>query len=162
MIGLYSILDQICHTKLKMRGIFVVRIDLKDAATGISGLSAVAAALLLNLLLTSIAFGHEPKPAKKTTLVGHIVGTACYMGHESKGEEHLACATECAKAGIPLAILESGTGKLYLPLASDHHSSANKQLMPYIEKDVRVSGTVVEKGGLKAIVIDKIEGAEPQ
>ncbi len=95
-----------------------MRIDLKDAVTGISGMSAVGAALLLNLLLTSIAFGHEPKPTKKTTVVGHIVGTACYMGHESKGEEHLACATECAKTGIPLAILESRTGKLYLPLAT--------------------------------------------
>ncbi len=126
-----------------------MRIDLKESATGISGLSIVGAALLLNLLLTSIALGHEPKPAKKTTIVGHIVGTACYMGHESKGEDHLTCATECAKAGIPLAILESGTGKLYFPLATDHHSSANKQLMPYIEKDIRVSGTVVEKGGLK-------------
>ena len=139
-----------------------MRIDLKDAATGISGLSIVGAALLLNLLLTSIALGHEPKPAKKTTVVGHIVGTACYFGHESKGEEHLACATECAEAGIPLAILESGSGKLYLPLATDHHSSANKQLMPYIEKDVRVIGTVVEKGEMKAIMIEKIEGAEPQ
>ena len=139
-----------------------MRIDLKDAATGISGVSIVGAALLLNLLLTSIAFGHEPKPAKKTTLVGHIVGTACYMGHESKGEDHLTCATECAKAGIPLAILESGSGKLYLPLATDHHSSANKQLMPYIEKDVRVIGTVIEKGEMKAIMIEKIEGAEPQ
>ncbi len=89
-----------------------MRIHLKDAAPGISGLSAVGAALLLNLLLTPIAFGHEPKPTKKTTLVGHIVGTACYMGHESKGEDHLACATECAKAGIPLAIVDSGTGKL--------------------------------------------------
>ena len=139
-----------------------MRIDLREAATGISGLSIVGAALLLNLLLTSIALGHEPKPAKKTTVVGHIVGTACYFGHESKGEEHLACATECAEAGIPLAILESGSGKLYLPLATDHHSSANKQLMPYIEKDVRVIGTVVEKGEMKAIMIEKIEGAEPQ
>ena len=139
-----------------------MRIDLKDAATGISGLPAVGAALLLSLLLTSIALGHDPKPTQKTTIVGHIVGTACCMGHESKGEEHLACATECAKAGIPLAILESGTGKLYLPLATDHHSSANKQLMPYIEKEVRVMGTIVEKGGLKAIMIEKIEGAEAQ
>ena len=139
-----------------------MRIDWKHAATGISGWPAAGAVLLLNLLLTSIALGHEPKPAKNTTILGHVVGTACYMGHESKGEEHRACATECAKAGIPLAILESGTGKLYLPLASDHHSSANKQLMPYIEKDIRVSGTVVEKGGLKAIVIEKIEGAGPQ
>ena len=131
-------------------------------AIGIPDWPAAGLALLLGLLLVSFAFGHEPKAATKTTIVGHIVGTACYMGHESIGEKHLACATECAKAGIPLAILESGTGKLYLPLATDHHSSANKQLMPYIEKGVRVNGRVVEKGGLKAIVIDTIEGAEPQ
>jgi len=118
--------------------------------------------LLPNLLFTSVTFGHEAKPTKKTTLVGHMVGTACCVVHESKGEEHLACATECAKAGTPLAILESGAGKLYLPLASDHHSSANKQLMPHIEKDIRVTGTVIEKGGLKAIMIEKIEGAELQ
>ena len=136
-----------------------MRIDLKRAAIGISGLSVIGAALLLNLLLTAGALGHEPKAAKKTTVVGHVVGTACYMGHESKGEEHRECATNCAKAGIPLAILESGTGKLYLPLATDHHSAANKQLMPYIEKDVRVNGTVVEKGGLTAIVIKKVESA---
>ena len=136
-----------------------MRIDLKRAATGISGLPAIGVALLLNLLFMASAFGHEPKAAGKVTVVGHVVGTACYMGHGSKGEEHIACATECAKAGIPLAILESGTGKLYLPLATDHHSAANKQLMPYIEKDVRVNGTVVEKGGLTAIVIEKVESA---
>jgi hypothetical protein len=32
--------------------------------------------------------------------------------------------------------------------------------MPFIEKDVRVTGTVSEKDGLKTIVLESIEAAE--
>jgi hypothetical protein len=41
-----------------------------------------------------------------------------------------------------------------------NHKNANAQLLPFIEKKVKVSGVVMEKGGLKGIVIDKVEAAE--
>lgn len=92
-------------------------------------------------------------------MVGQVVDTACYLGHDSKGDKHLDCATACAKEGIPLAILDLKTNLLYLPIAMNH-KNANPQLMPFLEKRVKVSGVVLLKNGLRGIVIDKVEATE--
>ena len=57
-----------------------------------------------------------------------------------------------AKAGVPLARLDEKTGAVYPPIASDHKNQ-NERLMPFIEKRVKVTGTVVTKGGMTGIVI---------
>ncbi len=122
------------------------------------GLAAVLSSLLLPILTTVLA--HEKKHSRQVSVSGRIVGVACYLEHGSIGEKHLACARACAKQGIPLAILENKTDTLYLPLVSEHHESANGELMPFVEKAAIVSGTLVEKSGVKAIRIEKIEAAE--
>lgn len=80
------------------------------------------------------------------------------MVHDGIGAEHEECATECAKKGIPLAILDT-SGKVYLPLGVDH-ANPNTLLMPFIEKKVKVTGTSVERGGLTGISIKTIEAAK--
>ena len=124
------------------------------------GVTVLTFAMGLALLCPKQGFAHEGKHSKKATITGQVVGTTCYFAHESKGEQHVQCATECAKKGIPLAILESGSGQLYLPLATDHHTAANGQLMPFIEKQVKVTGVVIEKNGMKAILMEKVEAVD--
>ena len=46
-----------------------------------------------------------------------------------------------------------------MPLAKKHHEPANAELVPFVEQDVDVTGKVVEKDGMKAILIEKIEAA---
>ncbi len=96
----------------------------------------------------------------ETTFVGRVVGLACYLGHGTVGDSHRECALTCAKAGIPMAILDENTQTLYLPLAKDHHQAANTELMPFVEMEVRVTGTVVEKDGMKAILLESLEALE--
>ena len=100
---------------------------------------------------------HDHAAAGKKTFKGHIVCAACYLSHGEMGAGHKPCSTECAKAGIPMAILDTESKTLYLPLAKNHHAPANTELMAYVEQDVTVTGTVMERDGLKAIVIEKIE-----
>ncbi len=112
--------------------------------------------LLPVLLLAAVPLlGHKPKGAKTITITGNVVGTACYLGHNSQGEGHTDCAIQCAKAGVPLAILDSESKTLYLPL-SGHHG-ANDKLIEHAEKTVRVTGKVIDKDGMKAISIESIE-----
>ena len=122
------------------------------------GLAVVLSSILLPTFTTVL--GHEKKHSRQVAVSGRIVGVACYLEHGSIGEKHLACATACARQGIPLAILDSKTDTLYLPLASEHHKPANSELMPFVEKVVTVTGTLVEKSGMKAIRIEKVEAAE--
>ncbi|MBI1355737.1 MAG: hypothetical protein GC160_15465 [Acidobacteria bacterium] len=113
----------------------------------------------LGIGLSALGLAHEKKGAPKT-FVGHVVDLACYVGHGSIGESHRECATTCARAGIPLAILDQASGTLYVPLGKDHHAPANKELLPFVESNVRVTGTIVEKDGLKAILLESVSKAD--
>ena len=121
--------------------------------------NSLVAALLVLGVAVGLGLAHDPKAAKKT-FVGHVVDLACYVGHGSIGDSHRECATSCAKAGVPLAILDQKSQTLYLPLAKNHHAPANADLMPFIEKDIRVTGSVIEKNGMKTILLESIEAAK--
>lgn len=121
-------------------------------------LVGLLAIVSLGISLSALVWAQEKKGAEKT-FVGHVVDLACYMGHGSIGESHRECAAACARSGIPLAILDQASGTLYLPLAKDHHAPANKELLPFVEADVQVTGTVVDKDGMKAILLESVAAA---
>ena len=93
------------------------------------------------------------------TINGLVVDTGCYVSHNTRGEKHVNCATACAKAGVPLAILDDKSGTLYLPVAVNHKNQ-NNQLLPFIEKRVKVTGTLFDKNGMKGIGIKTVEAAK--
>jgi len=106
------------------------------------------------LLAAGTIFAHDIE-GKAVTITGRVIDTGCYFAeHGGEGPKHAACATMCAKAGIPLAIVDE-SGKLYLPIGEEHHA-ANAKLMPFIEKKVKVTGTLVEKGGMSALAIKTV------
>jgi hypothetical protein len=76
------------------------------------------------------------------------------MSHDAIGEKH----TDCAKNGVPLALVDA-VGKVYMLVAADHKNQ-NAKLMPFVEKKVKVSGTLPEKGGLAGLTIKTIEAAQ--
>ena len=122
------------------------------------------AATLLALGLAGTALTQEHKGEHKaakavTTLTAHVVDSNCYIVHNGIGPKHATCAETCAKKGIPLALLDTKANVLYLALVA-HHENANPVLMPFIEKDVKVTGVVAEKNGMKSFVIDKVEAAQ--
>jgi hypothetical protein len=117
-------------------------------------------AVLMAAAAVTAGLAHGQKASQQKTFAGHVVDLACYLGHGSIGEKHRDCATACAKSGIPLAILDQKTQTLYLPLAKNHHAPANADLMPFIERDIVVTGLIVEKDGMKAILLEKIEAAK--
>jgi type 1 fimbria pilin len=112
----------------------------------------------LAALLTAAGLAHDEHAGKPVSVTGTVVDTGCYMSHDSKGEKHTDCATMCAKNGVPLAIVDAA-GKLYLPVAADH-KNPNAQLMPFIEKKVKVTGTVADKGGIHGIAIKTVEAVQ--
>ncbi len=114
--------------------------------------------IVCSAVFASALLAHEDHKGKPVTITGTVVDTGCYMSHDAIGEKHIECATACAKAGVPLAIVD-GAGKIYVPIAADH-KSPNAKLMPFIEKKVKVTGTAMEKGGLEGIVIKTVEAAQ--
>jgi hypothetical protein len=110
------------------------------------------------LALAAIGLAHDEPKGKPVTVTGTVIDTGCYMSHAAIGEKHIDCATLCAKNGVPLAIVDVA-GKIYMPVAADHKNQ-NAKLLPFVEKKVTVTGTLLEKGGLAGLTIKTIEAAQ--
>lgn len=100
---------------------------------------------------------------KEMTVAGEVVDVSCYLRHGDKGmgDSHAACAAACAKAGSPLGILTKD-GKLYVSVLPDDHSTGpNTILMDHVAHQVEATGVVRTKGGVRGIMITKVEMAKP-
>jgi hypothetical protein len=119
----------------------------------LSGNAAKAAALLI-LLISAIYLGATDAPS--VTVKGYVLDSACAFTKGLDKPISKQCAISCANAGSPLVILaEDGT--IYWPIADSVPSSGqNPKLLPFAAEKVTVSGKVYQRGGSKAIVIDKI------
>jgi len=113
----------------------------------------------LFLLLMILAVTTVWADGKLTTVKGYVIDSACAFVKDLKKPISPECALACAKAGSPLVILGDDS-LIYWPISAEMPATGqNKRLMPYAGQKVTVSGRVYQKGGSRAIVIDKIERA---
>lgn len=118
-------------------------------------ISAVSTIALSALLAFAVYAEADDKPS--VTVKGYVLDSACAFTKGVDKPISKQCATSCAKAGSPLVILaEDGT--IYWPIAgSTPASGQNPKLLPHAGEKVTATGKVYERGGSKAIVIEKIE-----
>lgn len=121
---------------------------MKIRAAVITGLMAAAFGMAM---IASAADGPT------VTVKGYVLDSACAFTKDLKKPISKDCATACANAGSQLVILTSD-GKIYWPIADTTPSSGqNAKLLPFAGAKVTASGKVYDRGGSKAIVIEKIE-----
>jgi len=91
------------------------------------------------------------------TVKGYVLDSACAFTKNLDKPISRQCAETCARASSPLVIL-SDDGTIYWPIAGTTPSAGqNKKLMPFAGQKVVASGRSFERGGSKALVIEKIE-----
>jgi|SRR5215469_1897358 len=95
--------------------------------------------------------------APTVTVRGYVLDSACAFTKDLSKPISKQCATSCAHAGSPLVIL-ADDGTIYWPIAGATPSSGqNSKLLPFAGDKVVASGKIYQRGGSKAIVIEKIE-----
>ena len=94
----------------------------------------------------------QPAKAKQVTVTGEIVDTGCYLGHAERGEKHKQCAQLCIQKGMPMGLLTEA-GDLYLLTPPHQNTDAYKQVKDWAAQTVEVTGTVMERNGLKSIEV---------
>jgi hypothetical protein len=111
-----------------------------------------AAALVL--VATMILVAAEPQ---SVTLKGYVLDSACAFTKDLAKPISKQCAVSCAKAGSALVLLAED-GNIYWPIAATTPSTGqNPKLLPFAGDKVTITGKVYERGGSKAVVIEKIE-----
>lgn len=99
----------------------------------------------------------ESKEAVKAqTVSGEMLDMACYMNNGEKGAKHAKCAEMCVTGGAPLGLLTKD-GKVYL-LVNDHaNEKAFAEAKVLAGASAKVTGKIVSRGGVQAIVVAKAE-----
>ena len=124
-------------------------------------LKGIGARIFLTVLLAS-GIGLRAADAPTVTVKGYVLDSACAFTKDLQKPISKECATSCANAGSPLVIL-AADGTIYWPIANTTPSSGqNVKLMPFAGEKVTASGKIYQRGGSKAIVIEKIEAQADQ
>ena len=97
----------------------------------------------------------QPK-GEKVTLKGELVDMWCYMEAGDRGPAKKACATACAKAGNPIALVDT-EGNLYLTAGLESHQPARDLLVGKMNEQVTLTGTLVKKYGVQMLYVDALK-----
>jgi hypothetical protein len=94
-------------------------------------------------------------------IVGQVVDVSCYLAQGLKGDSHRQCAEICANnLNIPLNIMDDD-GHLWQLVDDDMPGKdQNPTVVQYAEQRVRASGTLIEKGPNRAIIVRDVELVE--
>ena len=120
--------------------------DSTGAATEIAEDAAVAATSA-----TAVASTEEG------SIEGQVVDVSCYLAQGLKGDAHRQCAEICAnQLGIPLNVLDD-EGNLWHLVDDDMPGhDQNPTVVQYAEQRVRATGTLIDKGANKAIIVKDV------
>ena len=123
---------------------------------------AVAFLTLFGFTNLPVAMAHEAGMAgmeqgKEVTIKGELVDSLCYVAMAAKGPGHKQCAMDCAKAGIPISIVEEGTGKLYTVLPKQDKTGYPASVVSKMGEKVTLKGDLYENGGNKYVAVESVE-----
>lgn len=114
--------------------------------------------LASGIALAEEGHSHDHGGGMQSVMIkGELVDSLCYVGMAAKGAGHKQCAIDCAKAGIPVSIVEDGTGKLYTVLPSKDKTGYPESVISKMGDKVTLKGDLYENGGNKYVTVESVE-----
>jgi hypothetical protein len=115
---------------------------------------SVAISTVLVLIFCTVAPMAQPK-GERVTVSGEVVEMWCYLEAGDRGAAKKACATACAKAGNPIALVDD-QGQLFVLAGLKSHQPAQELLLDKMSERVTVSGTLVKNPDAQMIYIETV------
>lgn len=95
------------------------------------------------------------------TLLGEVVDPASYLKDGRRGPELADQTYEAVDGGQTLALLQQADDVLYLFLSEEPGEDPNELAYDYVGQQVKVTGQVYERGGIRGIVAASVEPLTP-
>jgi len=113
----------------------------------------VTTTALAGTFMAAVALA-QPK-GERVTVTGEVVELWCYLEAGDRGAAKKACATACAKAGNPIAIVDA-KGQLFTLAGLRSHQSAQELLLDKMSETVTVTGTLVKNPNVQMIYVELV------
>ena len=95
--------------------------------------------------------------ASAETITGEVIDTFCFTAMGAKGASHKQCGIECSKKGIPVALLENGTNKVYVLLPAKDKTALPDDVIHKMGDTATVTGTVHTTGGSTFLTVESVK-----
>ena len=95
--------------------------------------------------------------AADTTVTGHLRDSFCFLTMGAHGPSHHDCAVACAKAGIPVLLVEDNTDKYYVLMPSKDKQPLPRDLIDKMEDEVSITGREYSKGGMTFLTVESVK-----
>ena len=118
---------------------------------------SAAALRVVGFVLLATAVYVSGADSQTVTVKGFVLDSACAFTKGLTKPASKQCAIECARGGSPLVIL-ADNGDIYWPIADTMPATGqNAKLLPFAGDWVTATGKVYQRGGSKAMAVEKIE-----
>jgi len=95
--------------------------------------------------------------ADDVSVTGSLVDTFCYASMGAHGPSHAQCALHCAQAGIPVGLVEKGSGKMYILLPPKNGEPLPSSVIGKMESEATVTGASYTSGGVSFLTVQSIK-----
>jgi len=95
--------------------------------------------------------------ADNSTVTGHLRDGFCYTTMGAQGAGHHKCAVKCAKAGIPVMLVEDKTDKGYVLLPPKDDAGMPATVVDKMEEEVTVTGHQFTKNGVNYLQVESVK-----
>lgn len=116
--------------------------------------------IAMMLIVGTLMFGQAPRQedAPAAVVVGYLRDAGCvHRFHEVVKPLPNGCLEACVRAGSPLVILTKNE-EVYHPISPEiPDTDIRPKLLPYAGKLVKITGHVYDRGGSKAITVERID-----
>jgi len=117
-------------------------------------LAATSIGIFMSLALCGLSFA-DGGVAKSVT--GNLRDGFCNTTMGANGPSHKKCAISCAKAGIPVVMVEKGTNQNYILIPAKDDQPLPKDVIDHMEDQVTVSGKVYAKDGINYLQVESVK-----
>ena len=121
--------------------------------------AVVVCMVMAALLMTATCWAQEAVPkGKDVTITGLISCTFCNLPAVGKCSKE--CCLACVKSGDPV-LLTDAKGGLYILLSGEKMKPLmTADRLDLLEEKVKITGILVQRGGLQGIYVKKMEKAK--
>ena len=91
---------------------------------------------------------------REITLEGEVIDQHCYLVEHGTGMDHAGCSNACLSRNVPAGFLTKD-GEFYI-LLSERMVSVNEQVAGWAGKPARLTGTLVDRGGVLAVHLKEL------
>jgi len=120
-------------------------------------LAVTGFALSLALGVSAPSWAVEQGGGKEVSVKGEVIDTFCYSTMGAKGPSHKQCGIDCAHKGIPVGLLEPGTGKIHILLPTKDKTALSDDVINKMGETVTVTGHEHMKGGLAFLTAESVK-----